>query len=114
MVWVSLMTCLAQNEARVTTTDGLNNGYLWDKSIPSDKMLYVTGLGDGVFLQAVTTAAKMGESNPDTSLYPKDFLVKDIVDGIDSFYKDRANMKVPILFSYFYVMRKLRAHHMMN
>jgi hypothetical protein len=48
------------------------------------------------------------EQPPDTSLYPKGFLIADIVQGIDAFYRDRTNMKVPILFSYLYVMTKIK------
>lgn len=99
--------CLAQPNAPANT-DGMNNGYLWDKGGPDEKRLYVTGIADGVFLQAVVAATKTGNTSPDVSLYPKGFLITDIVQGIDSFYKDRTNVKVPVLFAYLYVMTKIK------
>jgi hypothetical protein len=102
-------TCLAQQTGTETNTNGLNNGYLWDKGSPAEKQLYVTGIADGVFLQSVIAATKTGAANPaDTSLYRKRFLIIDIVQGIDAFYEDRTNVKVPILFSYLYVMTKIK------
>jgi hypothetical protein len=87
----------------------MNNGYLWEKGSPAEKELYVTGIADGIFLQSVAGTAKTGGTNsPDVSLYPKGFLITDIVQGIDAFYGDRTNVKVPILFSYLYVMTKIR------
>ena len=68
----------------------------------------MTGIGDGVLLQSVTAAAKLAGSSPDGSLYPNGFLVADIVQGIDAFYSDRTNVKVPIAFSYLYVITKIK------
>jgi hypothetical protein len=102
-------TCLAQQTGTETNTNGLNNGYLWDKGSPAEKQLYVTGIADGVFLQSVVVATKAGAANPpDAPLYPKGFLITDIVQGIDAFYRDRTNVKIPILFSYLYVMTKIK------
>jgi hypothetical protein len=103
-------TCLAQQPVTENnTTGGMNNGYLWEKGIPEVKQLYVSGIADGVFLQSVVAASKTGATNPpDASLYPKGVLIVDIVQGIDAFYSDRTNMKVPILFSYLYVLTKIR------
>ena len=104
-------TCLAQEARTETKTTGMNNGYLWDKGSSEEKQLCVTGIADGVFLQSVNViaATKTGAANPpDVSLYPKGFLITDIVQGIDAFYRDRTNIKVPILFSYLYVMTKIK------
>jgi len=102
-------TCLAQQPRTETNTNGMNNGYLWEKGSPAEKQLYVTGIADGVFLQSVVAATKAGGTNsPDVSLYPKGFQITDIVQGIDAFYGDRTNVKVPVLFSYLYVMTKIR------
>src|SRR5437879_4611320 len=86
-------TCLAQPTS-VTITNGMNNGYLWEGGSSVEKGLYVTGIGDGVFLASVIAASKAeGAGNPDASLYPKGFLIKDIVQGMDAFYRDRTNIK---------------------
>ena len=101
-------TCLAQPTS-MNITNGMNNGYLWEGGGSVEKGLYVTGIGDGVFLASVVAASKTGGAGtPDASLYPKGFLVTDIVQGIDAFYRDRTNIKVPILFSYLYVMTKIK------
>jgi hypothetical protein len=92
--------CLAQQPGTETNTNGLNNGYLWEGGSASERKIYVTGIADGVFLQAVVAAEKTAAITPDLALYPKGFLITDIVQGIDAFYRDRTNMKVPILFSY--------------
>jgi hypothetical protein len=107
---ISGANCLiAQQADTVTNTAGMNNGYLWDKGSPEEKQLYVTGIADGIFLQSVVAASKVGAANlADMPLYPKGFLITDIVQGIDVFYRDRTNMKVPILFSYLYVMTKIK------
>ena len=87
----------------------MNNGYLWGKASSAEKQIYVTGIADGVVLQSIIAASKAGGKNsPDASLYPKGFLFTDIVQGIDAFYGDRTNVKVPILFSYLYVMTKIK------
>jgi hypothetical protein len=56
-------------------------------------------------LQSLAAASKAGNAGPAALLYPTGFLITDIVQGIDEFYRDRTNMKVPILFSYLYVMK---------
>ena len=109
LLLLSGITCLAQQSRTDANTAGLNNGYLWERGSPEVKQLYVSGIADGVFLQTVVAATKTGAPNPpDASLYPKGFLITDVVQGIDAFYRDRTNMKVPILFSYLYVMTKIR------
>jgi len=100
---------LAQQPVTESNTNGMNNGYLWGKASSAEKQIYVTGIADGVVLQSIIAASKAGGKNsPDASLYPKGFLFTDIVQGIDAFYGDRTNVKVPILFSYLYVMTKIK------
>jgi hypothetical protein len=109
LIVISGTTCLAQQPRIESNTAGMNNGYLWDEGSPGEKQVYVTGIADDVFLQSVVPATKPGAANaPDASLYPNGFLITDIVQGIDAFYKDRTNMKVPIAFSYLYVMSKIK------
>ena len=101
-------TCVAQPTS-VNSTNGMNNGYLWEGGSSEEKQLYVTGIADGVFLASVVAASRTGvASHPDASLYAKGFLITDIVQSIDAFYRDRTNMKIPILFSYLYVMTNLK------
>jgi hypothetical protein len=106
---LGVTTCLAQPTS-VNTTDGMNNGYLWETGSPEEKLLYVTGISDGMFLASVTALSKTeADANQVASLsYPKGFLTTDIVQSIDAFYRDRTNVRVPILFSYLYVMTKLK------
>jgi hypothetical protein len=104
----SLIFCSAACFAQPNfTTNGMNNGYLWEEGSSSEKKLYVTGIADGVFLQSVVVASKTGDTAP-PALYPKGFPITDVVQGVDAFYQDRTNIKVPILFSYLYVMTKIK------
>ena len=96
---LSTIVCFGQSDV-ATITAGMNNGYVWEKGSQEEKYLYAQGIADGVCLQSVAAASKIKGATPDQSLYPAGFLMTDIVQGIDSFYSDRTNMRVPILFSY--------------
>lgn len=92
----------------VASTAGMNNGYVWEKGSQEEKYLYAQGIADGVVLHSVVVASKIKDAAPDQSLYAAGFLIADIVQGIDAFYSDRTNMRVPILFSYLYVITKIK------
>lgn len=104
----ALLFFAASSSAQVTATDGMNNGYLWERGGPDEKMLYVAGIGDGITLQSVAAAAAGNSRSPETLLYPKGVAIADIVAGMDDFYKERANMRIPIMFSYMYTVRKIK------
>jgi hypothetical protein len=107
LLTLSAVVCIGQSDIDVKTA-GMNNGCVWENGSHVEKSLYATGIADGVFLHSVVAASKIKSATPDQSLYPAGFLIADVVQGIDLFYSDRANMRVPILFSYLYVMTKIK------
>ena len=100
--------CSAQtNDTRPGRTKGLNNGVVWGVGTAEEKKTYVMGIADGVFLQLIVKRSET-KTKQDTSLYPKGILTDDIVQALDSFYADRTNTRVAIVYAYLYVMKKIR------
>ncbi len=86
-------------------TLGLNNGYFWEAGEPADRVLYLTGIADGIRVQAELHAIARKEE-PDQSLSPKGVSCSDAVKEMDFFYAERLNVKIPIMLAYAYVVKK--------
>ena len=109
MVTITILLLLssAASHAQFGVTDGFNNGYVWERGSAQEKKMYISGIGDGIMLQSVSVAAESGKLNP-PSLYPKGVIVTDVVGEMDALYQDRSNIRIPIIFSYMYVVRKMK------
>jgi hypothetical protein len=78
LIVIVATTCLAQSDS-ATTTQGSNNGYLWEKiDIPAVKQVYVTGIREGIFLHSIVTLSKGLSTSPEEPLYPKGLQITDI------------------------------------
>jgi hypothetical protein len=81
------------------------NGRSWDKLDYSGKLGFVCGLFDGITL--FWAAAEAGKKGDLDSVYqglsvPSTLTVGDVVKGIDEFYGEAANVKLPAICAYLY------------
>jgi hypothetical protein len=113
--------CVLGSRADAATTDeklvskfvGKNwvNGRSWEKLDYSGKLGFVCGLFDGITLfWAAAEAGKKGDLEP---VYhglsvPSSLTVGDVVKGIDEFYEDADNIKLPATCAYLYYAYKSR------
>jgi hypothetical protein len=120
---LTLLCCVAvlASRANAVTTDerlvskfvGENwvNGRSWEKLDYNGKLGFVCGLYDGITL--FWSAAEANKKGDLDSVYhglrtPKSLTVGDVVKGIDEFYKDTANVKLPAICAYLYFAHKSR------
>jgi hypothetical protein len=87
------------------------NGRSWEKLDYAGKLGFVCGLFDGLTL--FWSAAEVGKRGDLDSVYhslsvPTSLTVGDIVKGIDDFYSDAANAKLPAICAYLYFAFKSR------
>jgi len=87
------------------------NGRSWEKLDYSGKLGFVCGLFDGITL--FWSAAEAGKKGDLDSVYhslsvPTSLTVGDIVKGIDEFYSDAANARLPAICAYLYFAFKSR------
>jgi hypothetical protein len=81
------------------------NGRSWEKLDYAGKLGYVCGLFDGITL--LWAAAEAGRKNDLDSVYhslrvPSNLTVGDVVKGMDEFYGDEANARLPAICAYLY------------
>ncbi|HQN19291.1 MAG TPA: hypothetical protein PKV86_09135 [Syntrophobacteraceae bacterium] len=87
------------------------NGRSWEKLDYAGKLGFVCGLFDGItlFWSAATTGKKVDLDNVYHSLStPGSLTVGDIVKGIDEFYDDTANLRLPAVCAYLFFASKSR------
>jgi len=87
------------------------NGRSWEKLDYAGKLGYVCGLFDGIALFWAT--AEAGRKTDLDSIYhslsiPSNLTVGDVVKGMDEFYGDEANAKLPAICAYLYYAYKSR------
>lgn len=87
------------------------NGRSWEKLDYSGKLGFVCGLFDGITL--FWSASEAGKKTDIDSVYhtlsvPSNMTVGDVVRGIDEFYGDVANIKLPAVCAYLYFAFKQR------
>jgi hypothetical protein len=87
------------------------NGRSWEKLDYSGKLGFVCGLFDGITL--FWSAAEAGKKGDLDSVYhglsiPSNLTVGDVVKGIDEFYGDDANARLPAICAYLYYANKSR------
>jgi hypothetical protein len=87
------------------------NGRSWEKLDYAGKLGFVCGLFDGLTL--FWSAAEAGKRGDLDSVYhslsvPTSLTVGDIVKGIDDFYSDAANARLPAICAYLYFAFKSR------
>jgi hypothetical protein len=87
------------------------NGKSWEKLDYNGKLGFVCGLFDGITL--FWSAAEGGKRGELDSVYhglsiPSNLTVGDVVKGIDEFYNDAGNVKLPAICAYLYFAHKAR------
>lgn len=87
------------------------NGRSWEKLDYSGKLGFVCGLFDGITL--FWSASDAGKKTDTDSVYqalsiPSSMTVGDVVRGIDDFYGEAANIKLPAVCAYLYFAFKQR------
>jgi hypothetical protein len=104
---------LTTDEKLVNRFVGKNwvNGRSWEKLDYAGKLGFVCGLFDGITL--FWSASEAGKKTDIDSVYqalsvPSNMTVGDVVKGIDEFYGDSANLKLPAVCAYLYVAFKQR------
>jgi hypothetical protein len=120
LIFLSVSVVFAQKAGAATTDEKLVskflgkswvNGRSWEKLDYAGKLGFVCGLFDGLTL--FWSAAETGKKGDMDSVYhslsvPTSLTVGDIVKGIDEFYSDTANAKLPAICAYLYFAFKSR------
>lgn len=92
-----------QNEDEFKTR-GWDNGKMWESMAYQEKIIYLNGIETGWVL----AKQYIGNSPEFEKLLITGFRPSDLVDEIDLFYKERANIRIAIGYVYSYVIRKMK------
>jgi hypothetical protein len=113
VVGLSTGHAITSDEKLVSKFLGKNwvNGRSWEKLDYAGKLGFVCGLFDGITL--FWSASETGKKADIDSVYhalsvPADLTVGDVVKGIDEFYGDAANMRLPAICAYLHFAFKQR------
>jgi hypothetical protein len=111
--FVSTVHALTIDEKLVSKFVGKDwvNGRSWEKLDYGGKLGFVCGLFDGITL--FWSASEAGKKGDLDSVYhslsiPRSLTVGDVVKGIDEFYTDAANIKLPAICAYLHFAFKAR------
>jgi hypothetical protein len=106
---VALSVSLSAQTDEKKTADFVN-GRFWEDSTQVFKAGYIFGLRDGLGLIATgdnRTAAVQQALAESTALYRGAHVtLEEMIDQIDAFYADRANIRIPIFEAYAYCMKR--------
>jgi hypothetical protein len=109
----------AQNERELETKGVVGrggyrwgNGKAWKLLDGQSKITYLTGIQEGAFL-LLREASRNGGSNAviereAVNLNVTGFRESDLSSQVDGFYNDSANLRIPVVDAYKYVLKKLR------
>jgi hypothetical protein len=85
------------------------NGRFWGQSLEAIKVGYLFGLRDGLLLIAADNKSETVKNALMLSmLLYRDgkATLEELIDQIDTFYKDRANIRIPVFEAYQYCMKR--------
>jgi hypothetical protein len=98
----------AQTDAK--KTGDFVNGRFWEDSTPVLKVGYVFGLRDGLVLIATgenrTAAVQQALAGSMVLYRGGKATLEELIDQIDGFYADRANIRIPVFEAYAYCMKR--------
>ncbi len=85
------------------------NGRAWNQLDTQSKIMYLVGVEDGIKLLALETPPETKPKVRSTvdSLMISGFRFLDLVKQIDEFYKDSANIRIPVIEAYQFTLKKL-------
>jgi len=114
VLFTTTSTAQTQIDEEDLVTRGWSNGRAWEMFSAQEKNNFLTGIEAGVALlygelKSQTTWQILGSSldNVVEDLTIRGFRFSDIVQQVDEFYDDRSNIRIPIAYSYFLVMKKM-------
>jgi hypothetical protein len=114
MLGASFAVLQAQTDERQKTdeyhTKGFLTGRMWNELSEGGKVMYINGLLDGQDLSVLTLQDnKISKQIQQAVMYYADgYRVDDYVKTINAFYKEPANVRVPMLWAYKYASTKLK------
>jgi hypothetical protein len=95
-------------------TGGMPNGRMWQSLTSIAKLAYLAGLNDGVnsFRAKLDRETKLEPfrnaiESAENTLYTK-ATYAEIIDQMDLFYKDSANARIPLRYSYEYSLKRIK------
>ena len=91
-------------------TSGSPNGRMWEKMDLQSRNMFLYGIENGITLAVVDL---VGENEKkllalEEKYTIKGFTTRDFANQIDIIYSDRANIRIPIVDIYVFVIKKLR------
>jgi len=100
---------LALGQTDIDHTGGFRNGRVWVRLATSDKVYYVGGIKDGQVIATFALPADTPRKYIDilNSTDPTGFVVGDYAKALDDFYKEPANVRIPIIYAYHFISKKL-------
>ena len=107
---ILLMSCLSNALAKI------NDGYFWAEISDPEKQAYITGVIDGAITVGVEiqffiedeSAKKQISAILDNYDLKEQFDISKVVVGLNQFYDDYANKKIPIDSAFIIVLKRLR------
>jgi len=82
----------------------LPNGRLWNRLALQSKIMLLYGIQSGVALGAAVS----GNTSIIPELSVEGFRFSEVAAEVDAFYRERANIKVPVPFAYHFVVKKMK------
>ena len=97
-----------------TTTNGWNNGRYWLGLDNNAKVAFLNGVQGGIDLVATEFGAQSSQADydrigalRDRISAPQGINVRDIAGVVDFFYRDKANLSIPVAYAFTFAARKL-------
>ena len=105
---------LSQKVEDETDTKGWGNGRYWEQLDLNAKNQHLYGIEAGInlfanelFSQSKDDAEWNRTENLRSKLTIAGFRFSDLVQQVDAFYKDRANIRIPVAYAYSYSVKKM-------
>src|SRR5262245_15494510 len=97
---------VGQNVDPEELTDGWPNGRFWNTLDLQSKIWFLYGIESGVGLAGSATHEDARSLLSEFGV--KGFRFSDVAAEVDAFYRERANIRVPVAFAYHYVVKKMK------
>jgi len=105
---------LSQDDPDLLKTRGWGNGRYWEKLDQDAKIQHLYGIEAGIFLYAEELSARTKSESElnriqaqTNELSVAGFKFSDVAQQVDSFFADRANIRIPVAYAYLYSVKRM-------
>ena len=112
VIVLCLTTASAEQNDLQMLTQGLHNGRTWENFTGDEQATFLLGVDEGLFLlarhqQMASRTSEVREALNSLTL-TSGFTTRDLSSEVTSFYRERANIRVPIIYAYEYALKKTK------